>query len=772
MRVLLLILFASNLTIAQQQATQNFIATGPASFAWNTSSLQSVTDIATCSTALSNTLIIRDTVRGGRFIKYTGSDAADNGVVFLDASGSKWKRATDGYSVNMAWWGTNRAALTAARDYIYTHSAYRKIYIPAGNYSISDSIHFNKDIIIEGDGVIGYPATILTFPANKHGLVFSFVSGQNGFGAEMKNISITGQYATPHNTSVNAITIRTRVYFTNVIINQFDGNGFHVSACGIQPNGDNNNYGMSDNSVFNYCAAYYCTNGMFTEGCDGHILDIGEGCDFSQNRRWGYYGNGLLGGDVLYKSHFAFNGVAVPDANSVVTYNTKYYVAKAGYDGYFGDAVDSNYNKQPDINPLYWHEVTPTMVATEWQNNVRYYSGGAAIVRNVNARTVFIQCYTEPSQPPVFLNTRSEWNAGNAGADVVGGIQENILYGEKHLYNGGFLVQKYAHVGTTVYDAEAQLKVYNDYSKTASRIAIKNEGTTNEISNIFKNNTGATGKIQYIDSTFKIFSKSNVIAATIDSAGITANKFFGDGSALTGVTGSGAAWGQITGTLSNQSDLQTALNGKQAAGTYATGTGSATGVNTGDNATNTQYSGLAASKQDALLSGTNIKTINGTTLLGSGDLVVSGAGASRVWLPGDVVNNNAVANSIADVTGLSFPVVAGTKYSFKFFIVYSSAVTTTGARWSINGPAATFIHYRSQYPTTATAITNNTALAGYNLPAASNASSLTANNIAIIEGIIQPSANGTVIARFASEISASAITAIGGRSYVEYSVIN
>lgn len=48
------------------------------------------------------------------------------------------------------------------------------------------------------------------------------------------------------------------------------------------------------------------------------------------------------------------------------------------------------------------------------------------------------------------------------------------------------------------------------------------------------------------------------------------------------------------------------------------------GTNTGDNATNTQYSGLAASKQDTLVSGTNIKTVNGTTLLGAGDLVVNG----------------------------------------------------------------------------------------------------------------------------------------------------
>lgn len=51
----------------------------------------------------------------------------------------------------------------------------------------------------------------------------------------------------------------------------------------------------------------------------------------------------------------------------------------------------------------------------------------------------------------------------------------------------------------------------------------------------------------------------------------------------------GSAWGAITGTLSDQTDLQTALNAKQA----------------------------------TLVSATNIKTINSTTLLGSGDIAIS-----------------------------------------------------------------------------------------------------------------------------------------------------
>lgn len=55
--------------------------------------------------------------------------------------------------------------------------------------------------------------------------------------------------------------------------------------------------------------------------------------------------------------------------------------------------------------------------------------------------------------------------------------------------------------------------------------------------------------------------------------------------------GGSVSWGGITGTLSSQTDLQSALN----------------------------------AKQDTLVSGTNIKTVNGNSLLGSGDLTIGGS---------------------------------------------------------------------------------------------------------------------------------------------------
>jgi hypothetical protein len=143
-----------------------------------------------------------------------------------------------------------------------------------------------------------------------------------------------------------------------------------------------------------------------------------------------------------------------------------------------------------------------------------------------------------------------------------------------------------------------------------------------------------------------------------------------------------------------------------------------------------------------------------------------------VVLASDVTNNNASANTIADVTGLSFSVTSGKMYYFDFHVVYTAAATTTGSRWAISGPTTTYLNYRSEYSLTTTTSTRNAMLQAYDSPAASNATSAaTGNNWARVTGVIQPSANGTLVARFASEVSSSAIVAKAG-SFVLYQQIN
>lgn len=211
---------------------------------------------------------------------------------------------------------------------------------------------------------------------------------------------------------------------------------------------------------------------------------------------------------------------------------------------------------------------------------------------------------------------------------------------------------------------------------------------------------------------------------------------------LTGATlnipqysGGGTTWGSITGTLSSQTDLQTALDGKvdeNSAITGATKTkitydakglvtvgadattadiadslnkryvndaqlvviGNTSGTNTGDNATNSQYSGLATSKQDTLVSGTNLKTINSTTLLGSGNITTGTVTSVGVSMPSafSVASSPITTSGTIAITGAgvvsqyvrgdgslaNFPQTSGGGSSVSYYLNGSVAQGTLG----------------------------------------------------------------------------------------------
>lgn len=99
--------------------------------------------------------------------------------------------------------------------------------------------------------------------------------------------------------------------------------------------------------------------------------------------------------------------------------------------------------------------------------------------------------------------------------------------------------------------------------------------------------------------------------------------------AITGATNTKITYdakGLVTsGAAATTADIADSTDKRYCTDAQKTIIGNTSGSNSGDNATNSQYSGLAASKQDTLVSTTNIKTINGASVLGSGDLVVSGS---------------------------------------------------------------------------------------------------------------------------------------------------
>ena len=121
--------------------------------------------------------------------------------------------------------------------------------------------------------------------------------------------------------------------------------------------------------------------------------------------------------------------------------------------------------------------------------------------------------------------------------------------------------------------------------------------------------------------------------------------------------GSGAAWGDITGTLSSQIDLQGELD----------------------------------DKQDTLVSATNIKTINGTSVLGSGDLVVGGGGASGYHmnlLPGGTLYGGALHQANVISGGSNYANVTSANQIFYFPFIPNNTFTSSTMRFNVNSAGA------------------------------------------------------------------------------------
>jgi hypothetical protein len=120
------------------------------------------------------------------------------------------------------------------------------------------------------------------------------------------------------------------------------------------------------------------------------------------------------------------------------------------------------------------------------------------------------------------------------------------------------------------------------------------------------------------------------------------------------------------------------------------------------------------------------------------------------------------ATALTDATGLSFAVVAGTFYRFTFWVVFQSAATTTGIQLSINAPTSDRLWYNVDIPLSATGrvLGNRRAV-----NVASIGSGVDAINVPLqarIEGHIRPTANGTLIVRYSSEIAASGVIVMAG----------
>lgn len=133
-------------------------------------------------------------------------------------------------------------------------------------------------------------------------------------------------------------------------------------------------------------------------------------------------------------------------------------------------------------------------------------------------------------------------------------------------------------IGMTVYEETAGNFLISEGQVEREQLIIPVSDSVNWVDNDGTN---------YTEATLRDFLRTNTGSSSLSSGG-----------------GGGASWGGITGTLSDQTDLQSELD----------------------------------DKQDTLVSATNIKTINGSSVLGSGDLAVGGgSGYHMQLLPGGTI---------------------------------------------------------------------------------------------------------------------------------------
>jgi hypothetical protein len=132
------------------------------------------------------------------------------------------------------------------------------------------------------------------------------------------------------------------------------------------------------------------------------------------------------------------------------------------------------------------------------------------------------------------------------------------------------------------------------------------------------------------------------------------------------------------------------------------------------------------------------------------------------------------AVALADVTGLSFPVLADKDYLFEFDIIYRSAVVTTGITLAVNGPAApASLALRTELPTGAATNVVFFITRAYDAPATSPTVDLiNVDEFASLRGVFRNGPNaGNLTLRFASEVAGAVVTIKTG-SVVRYQQLN
>jgi len=373
--------------------------------------LSTVTQISSLSRANINQLVVIDTIRGGTFDPYTGTGAADDGLIFSDALARKWIR-TGVDAVNIDWFGAvkngadTRQIILDAIASAKLHLPKIKIYVPGSAtndyYNVSDSIVIDDLVEIYGDGYISK----LKFAPHKKGLIFTYPFTSY---TRLHDIAILGEAATGingdsslWNDNAHGIDVKTPVEFNNVWVRYFDGNGINLENDLTVPSPGN-----SSTSSFINCHIYNnLMHGIFAKGGDANAANI-QRCDIVSN-----------GGVAIYDSSFFGNQTLGNHAASNGSPELRYQRGLVSYGGtVYASIVDSNINHTPP-NTAYWQDVgtywLPFTYVRPYDAARYYHTVGSYIFDGLNQYSVAVGNYAEEDQAPGYV-AQGVLNLGGGG---------------------------------------------------------------------------------------------------------------------------------------------------------------------------------------------------------------------------------------------------------------------------------------------------------------------------------------------------------------------
>jgi hypothetical protein len=134
------------------------------------------------------------------------------------------------------------------------------------------------------------------------------------------------------------------------------------------------------------------------------------------------------------------------------------------------------------------------------------------------------------------------------------------------------------------------------------------------------------------------------------------------------------------------------------------------------------------------------------------------------------VSITASNTNLADATGLSFPITAGSRYQFKVYLIVTTTAANTGFKCGINTDVAVnsiyyYTHHNSGVTTAQFLFYSNT-LDG----ASTNAGSFGTNRLSIIDGNLFASTTGTAIVRFGKASANAGTLTVQAGSFIEYQI--